>query len=145
MTSSGTWMLQVTLVNDEDNDPEKMHTAIYNTFKVSGDKYELIIGGYDTTSNLANKLVNGTQWDFKGPCATSYGGGWWFPYSGAKKTDNNKIRNLKRNLISMCGDTTLTGPYHPSKKMMGVLWDYDGEHAASWPYAEMKIKKVSSP
>ena len=29
------------------------------------------------------------------------------------------------------------------QEMMGVLWDYDGDHAASWPYAEMKIKKVS--
>ena len=65
MTSSGSWMLEVTLVNEEDNDPEKEHTATYDTFKVSGDKYELIIGGYESSSNMTNKLVNGTQWDFK--------------------------------------------------------------------------------
>ena len=62
----------------------------------------------------------------------------------------------------MCGGTTLTGPYHSSKvltllfvvdiyniykiqKMIGVLWDFDGEHPASWPYAEMKIKQVATP
>ena len=28
--------------------------------------------------------------------------------------------------------------------MIGVLWDYDGAHPASWPYAEMKIKDVST-
>ena len=28
--------------------------------------------------------------------------------------------------------------------MMGVFWDYDGQHSASWPYAEMKIKEVSA-
>jgi len=145
MTSSGSWMLEVTLVDNEDRE-EMEYTATYDTFKVFGDKYELIIGGYDTSSNLADKLVNGTQWDFKGSCATSYGGGWWFPYSGAKKGQqrNKKIRNL-RNLNSLCGDTTLTGPYHPTKEMMGVLWDYDGGHPSSWPYAEMKIKQVSSP
>ena len=65
MTSSGSWMLEVTLVNNEDNDPEKEHTATYNSFKVSGDKYELFIGGYESSSNMTNKLVNGTQWDFK--------------------------------------------------------------------------------
>ena len=30
-----------------------------------------------------------------------------------------------------------------TKDMMGVFWDYDGEHTASWPYAVMKIKDVS--
>ena len=57
------------------------------------------------------KFVNLFKFNFKGPCATGNGGEWWFPYSGAK---NKNIRNL-RNLISMCGDTTLTGPYQPSK------------------------------
>ena len=64
MTSSGSWMLEVTLVDNEDRE-EMKYTATYDTFKVSGDKYELIIGGYETSSNLADKLVNGTQWDFK--------------------------------------------------------------------------------
>ena len=64
MTSSGSWMLEVTLVDNQDR-AEMEYTATYDTFKVSGDKYELIIGGYETSSNLADKLVNGTQWDFK--------------------------------------------------------------------------------
>ena len=64
MTSSGSWMLEVTLVDNEDWE-EMEYTATYDTFKVSGDRYELTIGGYDTSSNLADKLVNGTQWDFK--------------------------------------------------------------------------------
>ena len=64
MTSSGSWMLEVTLVDNEDRE-EIEYTATYDTFKVFGDRYELTIGGYDTRSNLADKLVNGTQWDFK--------------------------------------------------------------------------------
>ena len=63
MTSSGSWMLEVTLVDNEDG-KEIEYTATYDTFKVIGDTYDLIIGGYDNSSNLANKLVNGTQWDF---------------------------------------------------------------------------------
>ena len=42
MTSSGSWMLEVTLVDNEDRE-EMEYTANYDTFKVSGDKYELII------------------------------------------------------------------------------------------------------
>ena len=62
MTSSGSWMLEVTLVENEDRE-EIEYTATYDTFKVSRDKYELIIGGYESSSNMTNKLVNGTQWD----------------------------------------------------------------------------------
>ena len=64
MTSSGSWMLEVTLVDNEDRE-EVEYTATYDSFKVSEDNYELIIGGYDASSTLADKLVNGTQWDFK--------------------------------------------------------------------------------
>ena len=64
MTSSGSWMLEVTLVENVDRE-EVEYTATYNSFKVSEDNYELIIGGYDASSTLADKLVNGTQWDFK--------------------------------------------------------------------------------
>ena len=64
MTSTGSWMLEVTLVNNVDRE-EVVYTATYDSFKVSEDKYELIIGGYDTSSTLADKLVNGTEWDFK--------------------------------------------------------------------------------
>ena len=63
MTSTGSWMLEVTLVDNEDRE-EIEYTATYDTFKVIGDTYELIIGGYDNSSTLADKLVNGTQWDF---------------------------------------------------------------------------------
>ena len=64
MTSSGSWMLEVTLVENEDREEIK-YTATYDTFKVIGDNYELIIGGYDNSSTLADKMVNGTQWDFE--------------------------------------------------------------------------------
>ena len=64
MTSSGSWMLEVILVDNEGR-KEVEYTATYDSFKVSEDNYELIIGGYDTSSTLADKLVNGTQWDFK--------------------------------------------------------------------------------
>ena len=64
MTSSGSWMLEVTLVENEDREEIK-YTATYDTFKVIGDTYELIIGGYDNSSTLADKMVNGTQWDFE--------------------------------------------------------------------------------
>ena len=63
MTSNGSWMLEVTLVDNEDG-KEIEYNATYDTFKVIGDTYDLIIGGYDNSSNLANKMVNGTQWDF---------------------------------------------------------------------------------
>merc|ERR1719318_705122 len=135
ITETGKWELRVDLEDYEG----KQYSAIYSSFRISGDKYRLEISGYDEVrSSIKDSLSysNGAAFStsdndndgyhFKN-CAEA--GAWWYKYQCSRS-------NLNGNNFFQSKATN----------GQGITWkNEDNErnqnYYFSWPKVEMKIRK----
>ena len=135
ITAKGTWELSVELVDYDEN----TYVAEYEAFKVEGadENFSLTVNGYKSGSNLQDSLTyhNGMGFsakdknndNFKGNCSAPHGG-WWHNSCFQSNLFGDNLNSAKAN-----ND--------------GIVWRNDENVAEqdlsfSWPYAEMKIKKI---